>query len=160
MNEKINILSDENKRKDKRIEELEDKVNQIEQQMLINNVEIVNASTDENKTAKESVLLLAKASNFQLHECDVIDAYHLKNKNKIIAKFSSLAIKKSFVKRARESKLKKVNNPTADNAGRQNHKKSNVNIYINDQLTAFNKKLYWMTRTKIKSLKWKFSWVN
>lgn len=162
LNEKISALYEENKRKDKRIDELELKINNLEQNSLINNIEIVNGHIP-HMCPKENVLELAKASGITINSSDVIDAYALKTKNKLIVKFSSLCIKKHFMKRVRESKLKyaDINNKKDQQNKQCNQRDQNKNnIFINDQLTAYNKKLFWMTRNKIKINKWKFSWIN
>lgn len=38
--------------------------------------------------------------------------------------------------------------------------KENKFIYINDHLTAFNRRLLWSAKTKAKECGWKFVWVR
>ena len=37
---------------------------------------------------------------------------------------------------------------------------NNKFIYINDQLTAYNRRLLWTAKTKAKECNWKFTWVR
>lgn len=159
--ERLNTLeNNENNIKEKHINELEIKLNNIEQIQLKKNVEIViekNNSTSVLETVKQ----IARASNITIQDSDVTDAYRIKN-NKIIVKFSSLCIKKHFMKRVRECRLKEkdINKETNNMGKRDETIKNNKNIYINDQLTAYNAKLYWMTKNKVKEMKWRFSWIK
>jgi len=108
-------------------------------------------------------LQLAKALGFTLNSSDVVDAYTRKSKNKLLVHFSSLCIKKHFMNRVREIKLKyaDINKKTDDQQkNSQIDKNNNNNISINDQLTAYNKKLFWMTRNQTNTNKWKFSWIS
>jgi len=101
LNDIITELHDENKIKDKRIDELELKINNIAQKALPNNVEIVNGHIP-HMCPKYNILQLARASDITITSSDVVDAYSLKSKNKLIVNFSSLCIKKHFMKRVRE----------------------------------------------------------
>jgi len=83
LNENITELYDENKIKDKCIDELELKINNIEQKVLLNNVEIVNRHIP-HMCPKDNVLQLAKASGITIDSSDVVDAYALKSKNKLL----------------------------------------------------------------------------
>lgn len=161
INVKINELQIENNEKTKQITALETKINNLEQQNLANCIEISNATTNTKVSAREAVLAIARAANITMVNSDVLDAYHLKNKNKIVAKLSSLSVKRELMQNVRERKLstqhlnldKEASNVTNNSARKKI-------IYVNDQLTAVNKKLLWLTKNQAKSKNWKFVWVK
>ena len=141
---------------------LEKKLNNIEQQNLTNCIEITNV-TNKAISARETVLAIARASNITMESSDVIDAYHHKRKNKIFAKLSALSIKRELMQRAKERKLSNADINLKSNQTEDKNKTTKTNnnhIYINDQLTTLNKKLFWLSKTKAKSNNWKFVWIK
>lgn len=183
INIQISKLNEENKLKDEKIKDLENKVieitrknkseidekiNKLDQRNIINNVEILNVPESCNN-AREAVLEIARASNYAISNSDIVDAYRTKTKKKIIAKFSSLIIKREFMKRARVSNLKAADitniakttqNKNNNNNNNNKNIHSNKKIYVNEQLTEMNNKLFWNARKKAKEINWKFVWVT
>ena len=132
LSKKITELVEEGQKKDKKIEKLEERINGLEQQVLCNNVEVVNAPTTKN--AFETAVDIARAANIALTEYDIENAYRIKNNNKLIIKFKSNKLKRDIIKKCKELKLtcNKINNNNTNN---------DKKIFINDELTAYNRNL-------------------
>ena len=154
----IDSLSDEKNKlvedgisKDKKISAVEEKISELEQQMLGNNVEIVNAPTI--KSSLETVIDIAAAVNMQIEKNEIESVYHTKNKKKLVVKFFSKNTKLSLMRKIRDIK------PTT-NKIYNDGSNANKRIFINDELTAFNRNLLWLAETRGKSSNWKYVWVK
>lgn len=149
LHDEIKNLKEENWQKAKQIEFMAERMDDMQQQLLANNVEILNVPVLESP--KKAVIHVAEVVGMQLKEEDVEDAFLLKKKNKIIIKFGSKRVKAEFMKKVKTTK------PTADNLKTDEPKKR---IFVNDELTAFNRFLLWKTKNKAKELSWRFVWVK
>lgn len=155
--DEIRQLKEENTKKDEEIKCMQTRLDRIEQNQLESSVEISNIDLGQNENPKEKVLEIARASNFAIDDNEIIDAYGLKRKSKLVIKFASLNIKRVFMTKVRERKFRssdisktKTNDP----------KSSSKKIYINDQLTTKNRNLLWLTKNKAKMMNWRFVWVK
>ena len=129
---------------------MENKINKIEQQLLVNHIEINNVNIE--MSASEIIQKIAKKANVQLNEHDILDAFKNK-KNKVFVEFNSLRKKKEIM-----SKIKhKINVNELNN---DNNNNNNSFIYLNDRLTSSNRKLLWLAKNKAKQNNWKFVWVR
>jgi len=89
-------------------------------------------------------------------EIDVINAYRVQSKfstrsKKIVAKLTSKQVKKNLIETSRKIK------PT-DNSVEASWK--NENIYINDNLTQFNRNLFYKTKIFARDSGYKFVWFR
>ena len=99
LNEKIDALIKEGMEKDKKIDQLEIKVNTLEQKMLVNSVEIVNAPID--KSPLQTIVDIRKTLDININENGIDDVVRTKS-NKSIVKFVSTQKKSIFKKKAKE----------------------------------------------------------
>lgn len=147
----VNELCDKNKQKEKQMQEMDNRINDLEQQLLNRTIEIKNIP-DDKLTANEVIKSIASSVEVVVNDVDICNSYHLKKSKKIIAEFTTVNKKKELmgnIKRHRiESKL-----ITAD----ENDKNF---IYINEHLTAYKRHLLWLTKTKAKDSNWRFVWVK
>lgn len=143
LNEKIDALIKEGMEKDKEVDHPEIKVNTLEQKMLVNNVEIVNAPID--KSPLQTVVDIGKALDININENDIDDVFRTKS-NKLIVKFASTQKKSIFKKKAKE--LRNIN---IDRRKR---------LFVNDELTATNKHLLWSAKNRAKECSWKYIWIK
>ena len=85
--EQVIELQKQNKEKDNKIEEMEIKINSLEQKMLANHIEINNINNTE-LSASEIIKKIANKTNIALAEHDIADAYKNK-KDKIFVEFTT-----------------------------------------------------------------------
>lgn len=159
----VSELNEKDKHKEKQINELESRVNKLEQQNIANNIEIKNIK-NKNISPFEIVKKIAESVNVNVSENDINRAYRLKQKDeKLIVEFATINKKKEFMEKIErhrvEAKLINREENTETNNSTQNNNNNNY-IYINDQLTLNNRKLLWSAKTKAKESGWKFVWVR
>ena len=157
LNRNILELKEENKRKDIKIESLEEKINILEQNTLEKNIEIRNVNSSEPPV--KVVLDLASKINANISEADIQDAYKLSRTGKIIVKFNTMHAKKEYITKCKKIKIKSCDLPS-QNASYADTANSSKLIFVHDELTNFNKKLLWMAKTEGRSKNWKFIWVK
>lgn len=148
-------LNDKDKKKETQIKSMDARINKLEQQMLINNIEIKNAQNNEI-SAVEVIKKIAASKNVELKDDDINKAYRLKRKeNKIIVEFSTLNKKLELMSKIERHRV------DAEIINTDGENNSNIKyIYINDQLSYNNRQLLWIAKTKAKESKWKFVWVR
>ena len=81
---KISELVDDGKRKDIKIEYLEEKINELEQKALCKNIEIVNAPT--TKEPLETMLLIAAAADANINANEIEKVFRTKKKQETYLK--------------------------------------------------------------------------
>lgn len=148
-------LNEKDKKKEKQISKMDIRINNIEQQMLVKNIEIKNVKNNEI-SAFEVVKKIAAVKNVEIKEEDISNAYRIKNReNKIIIEFSSLNKKLELLSKIERHRIEAhlINTDGENNS-------SNKYIYINDQLSYSNRQLLWIAKTKAKEFRWKFVWIR
>ncbi|XP_075151887.1 uncharacterized protein LOC142225921 [Haematobia irritans] len=147
-------LQEKDKEKERRIESLEKRVQQLEQKNLNNNIEINNVS---NLTIEPIVVVqkIAASVGMELKETDVNSARRIKRNNKILVEFVSTNIKKEFMQKLKGHRID--SNVLSEN---HNEAPTKIYIYVNDELTAYNRRLLWMAKTRAKECGWKFVWIK
>lgn len=139
----------ESKQNKEELKEMDIKMNKMQQQIISKKIEIKNVNNDE-LNANDVVKTIASSINVQINEHDISDAYRLKNiKDKIIIEFTTHNKKREFMKNIKRHRI---------DASIINNDSNNSFIYINDCLTAQNRKLLWLAKTKAKEVNWKFVW--
>lgn len=158
LNATIAELREDNKAKDKKIERLEEKVNEIEQVLLEKNIEITNAN--EENDPMELVLLLASKINANITKANIVDVYRKKRSKKIIVKFDTTNAKKEFSQKVKSQKIKasELKNQNQTYAGITGAR--NDFIFVNDELTSLNKRLLWMAKNQAREKNWRFVWTK
>lgn len=147
--------NDENK---KIINEMEKRINKLEQQAIGKNIEIKNVK-DIQMSATDVIKNIADSLTVTIEPTDIDNAFRLpKNENKIIVKFSSLNKKNELMQKVRAHRIDSRVLSKDDN---RNNTTNNTNyIYLNDELTHNNRRLLWLTKEKVKICNWKFVWVK
>lgn len=129
------------------------KVNILEQKSLDNFVEIVGVPKINNEDCKLTVKKIATALNV---EVDVVNAFRIQSKFnkrtcKIVAELSMKQCKRMLMETARKTKLTGI---TVDSNWK------NDAIYINDNLTQFNRNLFFKTKSFARDSGYKFVWFK
>ncbi|XP_061402875.1 uncharacterized protein LOC133338785 [Musca vetustissima] len=132
----------------KEIRELKERIAKMEQKALDKNIEIGNVM-DENMDVYELLKQISECTGVEINTTDVNRAYKVKRKNKIIVELSTVNKKIELM-----SKIKRHKVEIRDANGENNV------VYVNEELTAYNKRLLWMAKTKAKEMGWKFVWVK
>lgn len=149
---KVSDLYEKKAKQEIKINEIDTKVNQLDQIMLKNNIEIKNVSNSEI-SATEILTKIAESVNVEINNSDINNAYRInKAANKTIIEFTTLNKKRELMSKFKQHRIDaKIVNQTDD---------GNKFIYINDQLTAYNRRLLWSAKTKAKECGWKFVWIR
>lgn len=163
----VNELKKENAEKELRIKKMESKVNMLEQKLLNKSIEIKNVNNS-MLDATYVIKTIAASINVKLNDTDIGNAYNIKRSNKTIIEFTTVNKKKEILAKVRSNKIKgdvfntnidsNTNNSNVNPAN--NNQPNNKPIYINEQLTAYNRQLLWLAKTKAKDSGWKFVWVR
>lgn len=134
--------------------------NMSEQSCLVNNIELSGIPYTVNESINNIVFVLGKQLNVEISDSDIIKAFRLKNTNdrqgKIIIHFCSKDIKdkllsgiKTVYKSGNQLMAKHVHFSFPD-----------TKIYIIDQLSVGNKKLFWLSKLSSKVYDFKYTWSN
>lgn len=158
MNKTIADLREENRAKDKTIEYMQEKINVMEQTLIEKNVEVKNANEVDEPI--DLVMLLASKANANIAKHNIVDVYRQKRSKKIIVKFDTIVAKKEFTLKVKAQKIKSGELKTQNGTYAEITNQRNETIFVNDELTALNKKLLWMAKNKARSKNWKFVWVR
>ena len=121
----------------------------MEQEMIKKNIEIKNAP--KNETPIKTFMIMAKKLNSKIEEKDIADIYRNKISGKIVVKFNHIQNKNEFMQQCKRKKLK-----SGDVINTNNKKDNNKHIFVNDELTHHNRKLFWTTKNTAKEKGWKF----
>lgn len=146
-------LQNKDLEKSKQIREMDNKIRRLEQKALEKNIEITNANAVV-MGAEAVVKKVAASVGVDVTDAHIDNAYSIKTKNKIIVEFSSLNKKKEIM---RKMKRHRVDENVLDD---ENNNPTNRFIYINDELTADNRRILWMAKTKAKENGWRYVWVK
>lgn len=135
------------------ISSLTKKINVLEQNAIISNVEIIGVPEQKNENCVEVVQNIATKLGVKL---SVLNAFRMYSKysdrlKKIIAKINSSEDKQQLMDFAKKRKL---------STKHLNENWENGNIFINNELTAFNRDLFYKTRMFAKSNNFKFVWFK
>jgi len=160
MESKIDTLELNNNKLNKEVITLKEKFNSLEQAMLIYNLEISNFPKTQNENTNEIAKSVSNCLNCSLDNNDIIDSFRLKsNDNKvgnIIVRLNSNSTKNEIMKNI---KLRWKNSyPLTAKQVYSNF--NDMPIFINDQLTQYNKKLLWLAKEVSKKYGFKYSWAN
>ena len=135
------------KEKDKVIQSLEYKINTLEQNEKSCYVEISGVQKEKEENVENLVHDIAGVLGIDLNLFDIENAYRkpsIRNIDKplIIIELASRRKRDEFIKKRGKIEYK------------------SQRIYINESLTAFNKKLFWESRMKGKELGYRFIWTS
>lgn len=155
----VSDLHDKNTENSKQISEMDKRINKLEQQAINKNIEINNIQNKE-MSAVEVVKKIAASLTIDLEQHDISNAYRLRNnENKIVVEFSTLNKKRELMSKIRGHRIE-ANILYEDESNNANNNSNNNYVYVNDQLTANNRRLLWLTKIKAKECNWKFVWVK
>ncbi|CAI6355352.1 unnamed protein product [Macrosiphum euphorbiae] len=142
------------------LELLKNNSNVPEQNALTNNTEISGIPLCVNESLNDVIICFGKKLNIEIKNSNLSKLYREKNnkdsQGKIIVHFINKIIKDNLV-----SGIK-----TLYKSGKQltsNHVNSNfpeTNIYINDQLSKGNKRLFWLSKLLSKTYDFIYTWTN
>lgn len=140
--------------------ELKKRMNETEQYSRRSNIEIKNIPERPNEDLKPIILDIAKKINMPLDfKCDVQAAHRIPTKpgltKPIIVKFTNRQFRNDFIFQAKKAKLQcNQLDSTKDLLF-----SANTKIFVNDHLTAANKKLFFEARQCVKNRTAKSAWT-
>ena len=149
----VNELNDKDKQREKQISTMDTRIIKIDQQIINKNIEIRNIPTNE-MSDYDVIKTIAASLNVELNHNDICNAYHLKQqqegKIKVIIELNSLNKKREIMSKIQRHRLDaKIIKKDDDGF-----------IYVNDELTPYNRRLLWQAKTKAKESKWNFVWCR
>lgn len=137
---------------DKRIQELQSSMNELEQYSRRSNMEVhgLAASKGENlRTALSDLASKLEIPNFDNR--DILVVHRLPSRDgacpPVLIKFASAEIRDTWL--SMRKKLRSLSNQQRTPA-----------LFFNENLTPANKHLFWLARTKCRELKFKYVWVK
>lgn len=139
-----------------KVEELENKINDLDQYSRCKNIEIKGVEEKSNENLKAIVAKIAiKLGAGEVKENDIDIAHRINNRNKreprdIIVQFKSRDSKEKILAKRRE----KVSSNDITNGIKDNL------IYLNEHLTLHNKTMFWEARNKCREVNYKFVWTK
>lgn len=145
----IQELQLKDQQKSEKIKELTERIEKMEQKSIERNIEIGNI-TNENIEVIEVLRQISESVGVPINNTDINKAYKIKRKNKISVEFVSLNKKREVMDKIKRHRVE-IKIPGQEN---------NTMYYVNDELTAHNKHLLWLTKIKAKESKWKYVWVK
>lgn len=145
----IQELQLKDQQKSEKIKELTERIEKMEQKSLERNIEIGNI-TNENIEVIEVLRQISESVGVPINNTDINKAYKIKRKNKISVEFVSLNKKREVMDKIKRHRVE-IKIPGQEN---------NTMYYVNDELTAHNKHLLWLTKIKAKESNWKYVWVK
>lgn len=134
--------------------------NNREQLSLTNNISVSGIPNTKNENVFEIIKATANVMNIKLKDDDIQYAFRTKandtKDSKIITRFNNINIKESIMnelklhyKNKQPLKANHINNILPDKL-----------IYINHELTATNRKIFWLTKQFTNEYKWKYVWSH
>lgn len=145
----VNELNIKDQKRESQINEMDSRINKLEQQLINRNIEIKNIP-DTSLDAHDVMKKIAASLDVDISDYDISNAYRLKNKEKVIVEFSSLNKKRELMNKIKRHRV---------DANILKEGNSDF-IYINDELTPYNRRLLWLAKTKATESKWSFVWVR
>lgn len=134
---------------------LEKRINDMEQYSRKNNVEIKGIPFTKGENCVAIVQAIGDKIECPVSRCD-LDIVHrvptASNTKNLIARFCSRDKKAEFVSKARKARLQ-----TKDVGF---HAQESRPVYVNEHLTAANKKLFAMALNRKKEMKWQYLWTD
>ncbi|XP_029347999.1 uncharacterized protein LOC115034739 [Acyrthosiphon pisum] len=127
---------------------------------LANNLDLTGIPKTTNENLKLVVSTLAKIVNVEVKEEHINKTYRLRHKNednsRIIVEFTNKEIKNNLltaIKSRVKSKMPLI--------AKEIHKNFSKNhIYVNEQLSVVNRKIYWLAKQIAKKYNYEYVWAN
>lgn len=148
-------------RRDKEINNLQMKVELLEQRSRINNLEIVNLPVTPNENPVEIVKSLAQCVGVEIRDEDIqavhrVPRYDKKGKNMVV-QFCSRWKKNIILQACADFRKRNNNKITAKDI---NNSLPDQAVYVSEHLTPKNKILLRKTKQRIRDIGWKYSWTR
>lgn len=150
----IDALKNDLANKDRVIEDLKDKINDLEQSKLSKSLDIVGVSLPENRSCSNIICDIAKNIGIEeFTDSDIDDCFIVPKKKdggseKIVLKFISTIKRDQWLK-----KRKHIKNIASNfNKGKT--------FYINESLTSYYSNLFWKTKGRCKEKGFQYAWIN
>lgn len=161
--QRIDVLEEDKKDYNKKIEYLESKIDALERQTRYTSIELRNIPQD-IKEAKEDlksvVVKTAQVLKINLNSTEIKDIYRIgKSNNKtIIADFTTVFKKEEFIRSYKQfnknHQSDKLNTRNINIAGQSQP------IYISENLTQKNRRLFFLAREFAKNYEYAFCWLS
>jgi hypothetical protein len=154
LNKKMESMTVALKERDKKIDELNDRLNDLEQKQLDTYIEITGVPVKPNENMSTIVHQIAQVCDVQ--ESNIVEAYRDASRRPntippIVVQFSTVVAKNEWIRRKEGRKL------TVDDIFENGVDSA---VYINEQLTPYNKRLLWQAKQRGKEKHYKFIWTR
>jgi hypothetical protein len=153
MREENRILKEQNNNLRNDLNFLQKRMNNLEQKALDNFVEIIGVPEINNENCKKTVEKIATSLKLEI---EVVNAFRVHSKlntrpSKIVAELTMKQNKREMIDLSRKTKLtgSKVDAEWKNNA-----------IYVNDNLTQFNRNLFFKTKTFARESGYRYVWFK
>lgn len=155
----VEFLTKDSKQKDGIINELQSRVNEVEQGRLALNVEISGVEQKPCENMMEIVKNIAGKLGIEETLNSVAEVYRANTVRRgmqgmppsLIVRFTSLRPRVCWIQKD-NNKILTVNDALKDG--------STSKVYMNEQLTPYNKKLLWMTKQRARVKGYEFAWTK
>lgn len=145
---------------------LEDKIEDLQRSMRKNNIEIKNVPKKTQETREDlinMVLYLAKTINLDMSKRDISDIFRLQGKKDgknppIIVDLGSAILKQNLLKKTKTFNIKNKAKIQAKHLGFVTSE--DVPVFISEQLTPKNARLFFLARDLAKSKQYKYCWTS
>lgn len=153
MREENRILKEQNNNLRNDLNFLQKRMNNLEQKALDNFVEIIGVPEINNENCKKTVEKIATSLKLEI---EVVNAFRVHSKlntrpSKIVAELTMKQNKREMIDLSRKTKL------TGSNVDAE--WKNNA-IYVNDNLTQFNRNLFFKTKTFARESGYRYVWFK
>lgn len=142
------------------VEILKEKMNFAEQSALAYNIEIDGIPKTSDEDICNILKTVAQLLNCKLNSNDIVYSFRKplfnNSEGKIIVQFNSKTVKDMIMNSVKSRR--KLNKPIK--AKDINCNFGNSTVYINDQLTDYNKRLFWLAKEVSKYYNYEHTWAN
>ncbi|KAK9753024.1 Baculovirus FP protein [Popillia japonica] len=155
MEESIEKISFNNKVRDAKIEELSDRILELERKDSEKKIELHGVEERDGEKLEEVVIGVVGKLNIRLETADIDQVYRQKKRQTdrdrhIVVQFVS-------GKKCNEIKNKKRTNITNRDIMRNG---TDNKIFIYEHLSSFYKKLFWDAKQRARNADWKYVWIQ
>lgn len=155
INNRISAMADDNKDRDKRMDDLANRMYELEQLQYGNKLEIHGVVEKDGENCAQLITKIAKKLDIglSLNDLDFVERTKPARSTgvrPIIVHFRSLAKCTEIKARKRTTVL---NNEIVDTS-------TGGRIFINEYLSPYYKRLFWEVRQKAKNVNWKYTWIQ
>lgn len=162
---RISVLEAEKKQDRYIIQQLQEKIENMERKSRFSGIEIRNIPKNNEETKENlctTVKKLGECLKVNLQDSDIRDVYRINSKTgsrPVIVEFNSVIIKEKMLSEVKKFNKKKPKSEKL-NTSHLNYSQKNIPIYVTETLTQNTQKLFYQARLFQKSHNYLFCWTS